>query len=81
VLKLETKEAERVLVPELTAAERAELVRAFPTIDDLVEQGRRSEATAAVDVMLGVPSNVGEAVATFRDRRQGRGARRRAVRP
>ena len=77
VLKLETKEAERVLVPELPEPERGELIQLFPQLDDLVRNGRRREATAIIDQLLRVPSRIGEAAASFRARRQGRGARRR----
>ena len=81
VLKLETKEAERVLVPEPTERENNELMELFPKLDDLVLNGRQSEARSAVDSVLGVPSSVGDAAATFRARRQGRGARLGRARP
>jgi hypothetical protein len=79
VLKLETKEAQRVLVPELTERERVELTQLFPQLDDLVGNGRRHEATAIVDEVLRVPPRIGEAAASFRSRRQSRGARRRTA--
>lgn len=80
VLKLETKEAERVLVPELAEREHSEFIQLFPQLDGLVRDGRRHEATAIVDQVLRVPSRIGEAAASFRGRRQGRGARRRPAR-
>lgn len=80
VLKLETKEAERILVPYLDDRPSAELIRLFPGLDDLVRSGRRAEAAAAVDTVLGIPSSsLMEAAAVFRGRRQGRGVHRRTA--
>lgn len=73
VLKLETREAERVLVPRLDSGMTAELAASFEQLDDLVRSGRRAEATAAVDAMLGLPSSEFiRAASVFRRRRQGR---------
>jgi len=73
VLKLETKEAERVLVPRLDSRVTAGLAGSFDHLDELVRMGRRAEATAAVDAMLGLPSaELERAASVFRRRRQGR---------
>lgn len=79
VLKLETKEAERLIVPDLDHRASAELVRLFPTLDEFVRSGRRAEASVAVDAVLGFSTKaLRDAAAIFRDRRQGRGAARRS---
>ena len=54
VLKLETKEAERLLVPSLTDATEAALLAAFGELDTLVRAGNRAEASKRVDEILDV---------------------------
>jgi hypothetical protein len=77
VLKLETGEAERLLVPKFDTRETAELLRIFPMLDDWVRGGRRGAATAAVDEIAGTRAgDAAEAAGVFRLRRQGRGSRR-----
>jgi len=73
VLKLETKEAERVLVPRLDSRVTAALAGIFDQLDELVRAGRRTEATAVVDALLGLPSaELERSASVFRRRRQGR---------
>lgn len=78
VLKLETTEAERLLVPPLDDASSPALLRLFDKLDGLVRSGKRSEATVTVDSVLGTESpDVAEAASVFRARRQARGSSRR----
>jgi len=73
VLKLETKEAERVLVPRLSPAAAGRLMDEFPTIDALVQAGALPDAVRIVDQALGVDhTTLWSAYLTFRDRRLGR---------
>ena len=73
VLKLETKEAERVLVP-LLATERAQRLTAeFPAISGLVQAGEIEGAACAADDVLGIDhEKIWAAYLTFRTRRLGR---------
>lgn len=78
VLKLETRESERLLVPRLTGDEEAVLVRAFPELDELVRQGQLPRASRLVDAILGIDADtLNRARDVFRSRRQERGARAR----
>src|SRR5207249_4550247 len=52
VLKVETREAERVLVPRLDVALAAALSRALPRLDDLVRQARFDDANAVADDVI-----------------------------
>lgn len=54
VLKLETKEAERVLVARLDVATQQRLDELFPTLDELVRTNQLDVASALVDEELGV---------------------------
>ena len=73
VLKLETKEAERLLVPVCREAELERLMEVFPDIDALVK-GRDIEAAArTADDVLGIDHDrIWWAYLTFRARRLGR---------
>jgi adenine-specific DNA-methyltransferase len=53
VLKLETKEAERVLVPHLDASQQAALLDIFPKLDILVRSEELDTASRLVDELLG----------------------------
>lgn len=54
VLKLETKEAERVLVARLTNASEQRLLGLFPTLDELLRTDQLEAASALVDEELGI---------------------------
>jgi len=70
VLKFETREAERLLIPVFTDAQGAELVRLFPSLDAQVRTGALAEASRAVDELLGLAhADLGAARAVFRRRR------------
>lgn len=73
VLKLETKEAERLLVPKLTKESEAELIGLLPKLDQLVRARQRIQASALVDGALGVQhERLLIAWEAFRSRRIGR---------
>lgn len=73
VLKLETKEAERMLVPVLTSDAAERLTEEFAVIDALVRAGAVPEAVRIVDEALGVDhATIWSAYLAFRDRRLGR---------
>jgi adenine-specific DNA-methyltransferase len=73
VLKLETKEAERVLVPTLSPAETQWLSAAFPAIDALVRAGAIEDAAKAVDIALDLDHDaLWPSYVTYRSRRLGR---------
>ena len=73
VLKLETKEAERVLVPIVSSAASQRLMDEFTAINALVQIGALSEAARIVDDALGVDhAALWSAYLTFRARRLGR---------
>lgn len=73
VLKLETKEAERVLVPMLSSTAAERLMDKFATIDALVQTGALPEAVRIVDEALGLDhAALWSAYLTFRARRLGR---------
>jgi adenine-specific DNA-methyltransferase len=54
VLKLETREAERLLVPTMNAATETQLANAFRRLDRLVRAGEVEEASTEVDGILGL---------------------------
>jgi adenine-specific DNA-methyltransferase len=73
VLKLETKEAERLLVPTFDEAQQGRLIAAFDALDGLVRAGRLDEASALVDGILDLDhERFIVAFKTFRARRQER---------
>ena len=70
VLKLETREAERLLVPRLSDPVAAILARLHPELDTLVREGRGDRATRVVDAVLGMDSGPNDvARLIFRSRR------------
>jgi hypothetical protein len=78
VLKLETRESERLLVPALTAEEAAALERLHPILDELVREGAGARATAIVDAVLGVDTEGLQRVrGVFRTRRLDRAKARK----
>lgn len=73
VLKLETKEAERLLVPVLSQEQAKELESEFPDVDRLVTARKIEEAASVVDERLGLDHDaLWRAYLTFRRRRLGR---------
>ncbi len=73
VLKLETREAERLVVPALSDNIIKALEGRFGQFDQLVREGRPSIASAIVDEVLGVDhERIWAAYITFRARRLGR---------
>lgn len=54
VLKLETREAERLVLPSWTSSVERQLVVSFRELDRLVRKGQLELASARVDVILGV---------------------------
>jgi hypothetical protein len=73
VLKLETKEAERVLVPTLNPVATEQLEAEFGAIDALVRAGETEEAAKRIDGALGLDHAVlWPAYLTYRARRLGR---------
>jgi hypothetical protein len=73
VMKLETKEAERLLVPILDAAAVAQLEGAFPEMSALVSAGNVEAAARLADDVLGLDHDVlWNAYLAFRSRRLGR---------
>jgi len=70
VLKFETKEAERLLLPAMTSSQEHELVRIFGELDKMVRAGKVDEASAKVDGVLGLDrSRYLAAYQIFRKRR------------
>lgn len=77
VLKLETKEAERLVVPAFAAETEHRLVQAFYELDQLVRNGELETASARVDALLGLDHNLyRRAYEVFRQRRLTRKHRR-----
>jgi adenine-specific DNA methylase len=77
VLKLETRESERLLVPSLSNAVERTLVRLQPEMDRLVRVGALDMATRIVDAVLGVDAEpLVQARLVFRMRRLSRGSKR-----
>lgn len=73
VLKLETKEAERLLVPVGREAELERLMAVFPDIDTLVQGGDIEAAARIADDIVGIDHDrIWGAYLTFRTRRLGR---------
>jgi adenine-specific DNA-methyltransferase len=73
VLKLETREAERLLVPRVSEPVAAILARMHPELDALVREGRADRASRVVDAILGIdPRPFDEARSIFRSRRRDR---------
>lgn len=73
VLKVETREAERLVVPTFSTSTAAELVRMFDRVDALVRTGQAGQASVEVDRALGIESGkISHAYMTFRERRLGR---------
>lgn len=84
VLKLEPSEAERVLVPVMSADVSARAVALFPEVDRLVHAGERNAAIQLVDDLLGTGgTRFGQAAERLRKRRMaiGQSARRAASDP
>lgn len=54
VLKFETKEAERLVIPAMTSTQERDLVGVFGLLDKLVRAGKTDEASARVDKILGL---------------------------
>jgi adenine-specific DNA-methyltransferase len=80
VLKLETKEAERLAVPVVTEEVASSLLADFDALDALIREGRTSEASAIVDAHLGLDhDSLVLAADTYRRRRTGRKSSRRGV--
>jgi hypothetical protein len=75
VLKLETRESERLLVPYLVPSAEAILARLHAELDRLVRDGNGAQATRIVDAVLGIDAAaLDRARMVFRSRRVGRGA-------
>jgi tRNA1(Val) A37 N6-methylase TrmN6 len=73
ILKTETKEAERLLVPRLQPSEIRQLERSLPRLDALVREGNNQEASSLVDEILGVDRSIlQDAQHVLRSRRLGR---------
>jgi adenine-specific DNA-methyltransferase len=73
VLKLETKEAERLLVPVASQAQRERLAAVFPDIDALIQGGDVEAAARIADDAVGIDHDqIWDAYLTFRSRRLGR---------
>lgn len=73
VLKLETKEAEKVLIPRVDGVQEAALLGLFPTLDRLVGGGDLDGASALVDEALGFDTDqVRSAARRLGRRRMGR---------
>jgi adenine-specific DNA-methyltransferase len=74
VLKLETRESERLLVPRLSDPVAASLARLHPELDALVREGRLDQASRIVDAVLGIDPEPNDAARlVFRTRRLERG--------
>lgn len=77
VLKLETKEAERLLIPALTSDEDRHLGRMAKTLDRLIRAGKIEEASRRVDHLLGIDNDrLTDAAVVLRSRRLGLRANR-----
>jgi hypothetical protein len=73
VLKLETKEAERLLVPVVSPAQHERLAAVFPDIDALVHGGDIETGARIADDALAIDHDrIWAAYLTFRTRRLGR---------
>jgi hypothetical protein len=73
VLKVETREAERLVIPAFGEAKTALLIEMFDDVDALVRRGDASVAAAAVDQALGLDhETLWNACRVYRDRRLGR---------
>jgi len=73
VLKLETKEAERLLVPDPGANSRTALIAVLPALDILVRDGDLQAAARITDEILGLDHDLlWDAYMAFRSRRLGR---------
>src|SRR3989337_2364013 len=71
VLKLETKEAERVLVPRFI--DPARLIDQLPEVDRLIRRGEIDLAAISADRILGIDHELfWRAYVVFRQRRLGR---------
>lgn len=80
VLKLETKEAERLLVPVRTPSQEASLSAAFDELDVLVRINKLAAASAKVDGILGIDRDrLVAAIEVYRSRRLGRRSSRKAA--
>lgn len=77
VLKLETRESERLLVPKISPSAEPILARMHPELDALVREGNAARATRLVDAVLGIDSApLDRARLVFRTRRLNRGGRK-----
>jgi hypothetical protein len=77
VLKLETKEAERLLVPAVSPSQIEQLEAAFPEIDRLIRVRDVETAAKVADGALDIDhERIWAAYVTFRSRRLGRGRAR-----
>lgn len=73
VLKLETREAERLLVPQLTPGSTARLTRAFDAVDQSVRANDLRTAAREADAILDFDHDrLWRAYMTYRERRLGR---------
>ncbi|MCY7418232.1 MAG: hypothetical protein LH650_07005 [Chloroflexi bacterium] len=73
VLKLETKEAERLLIPDPGPNTRDALISALPALDVLVRDGDLQAAARITDDLLGLDHDLlWDAYLAFRSRRLGR---------
>jgi hypothetical protein len=80
VLKLETKEAERLLLPMIDDQMQQELIAMFQTLDELVRSGHRVRASEAVDRVLQLDRHTLIVAAdVLLSRRQGRKASRAGI--
>jgi len=81
VLKLETKEAERMAVPVAGSSETDRLRDSFEDLDVLVREGRIEDASSMVDSILALDhQTLTRAADIYRDRRLTRGMRRARAR-
>lgn len=81
VLKLETREAERVVVPRIDNDHVRRLEAAHADADEMIRDGRVRDAARLADDVLGLDHDrLWQAYATFRDRRLIRGSSRRRAR-
>lgn len=80
VLKLETKEAERLLIPRLSEVEAEQLESMFETLNEAVLGGEADRASRTVDEFLGIDHEACVAARDeWRTRRQGLARGRRAL--
>ena len=81
VLKLETKEAERLVLPSWTSSVEQQLIVAFRELDRLVRTGQLELASARVDAILGIDHDKYRAAyEVYRRRRLQRKSGRNATR-